>query len=345
MKANSVFPPSITARRKMVSVSSEDLVKFRALSPGERLPLVIEPAERNMSVTAWLTANREIVDARLDEHGAILFRGFNLSTPAHFEQFVKATGEAPMPYTERSSPRHEVGNEIYTSTDYPASQSIFPHHEHSYKRTFPLRLFFFCETPAQYGGETPLADGRRVLKHISPATRETFEQKGWLYVRNFGDRFGLNWQTAFQTSDRSQVEEYCQENKIECQWRSNGFLRTRQVRPALARHPRTGEMLWFNHAAFFHVSTLGDEIREVLLAKFGEEDLPNNAYYGDGSTIEPEVAQELRLAYQQELVTFSWQRGDVVLVDNMLTAHARAPFRGARRVLVAMTMPVTRDDL
>jgi|SRR5579864_1052150 len=345
MKANPVSLQSIAARRKVIRVSPEELVKFTTLSPGQRLPLIIEPAVRDMSATAWLEANREVVDARLHEHGAILFRGFHLNTPSQFEQFVKATGGAPMPYTERSSPRHEVGQGIYTSTDYPASQSIFPHHEHSYRRTFPLRLFFFCETPAQQGGETPLVDGRRILARISPAIRQKFEQKAWLYVRNFGDRFGLSWQTAFQTSDRSEVEGYCTENKIEFQWQSNGFLRTRQIRPAFARHPRTGETLWFNHATFFHVSTLPDEIRQVLLVKFEEQDMPNNAYYGDGSSIEPAVLEELRLAYRQEQITFPWQQGDVVMVDNMLTAHARRPFSGMRRVLVAMTTPITREDL
>ena len=122
---------------------------------------MIEPALRELNVYRWLEDNQEAVASLLDVHGAILFRGFNLSTPAHFEEFVKATGGDPMPYTERSSPRHEVGNGIYTSTDYPPTHSIFPHNEHSYRKTFPLRIFFFCEVAAAQGGETPIVDGRK----------------------------------------------------------------------------------------------------------------------------------------------------------------------------------------
>ena len=43
-----------------------------------------------------------------------------------------------------------------------------------------------------------------------------------------------------------------------------------------------------------------------------------------------------RLALRAETVTFPWRRGDVLLLDNMLTAHGRRPFTGDRRVLVAM---------
>jgi alpha-ketoglutarate-dependent taurine dioxygenase len=141
------------------------------------------------------------------------------------------------------------------------------------------------------------------------------------------------------------VEQYCHENDIQWEWKDGNRLRTRQVRPAVARHPRTGEMVWFNHATFFHVSTLEPTIRETLLAEFKEEDLPNNTYYGDGSPIESAVLDELREAYQQEMVPIAWQERDILMLDNMLTAHARAPFVGPRKVLVAMADLFTRDDL
>jgi len=343
MKLDSL-PAPLGRRRKAVTVSPQALVHFRQLTPDQALPLVVEPAVAGFDAIAWLKVNRTAVETRLIEHGAILFRGFGLNKTADFESFVEAAVGGTMAYHERSSPRHEVGREIYTSTDYPAGERIFPHNEHSYRRTFPLRLFFFCQVPAESGGETPLADSRRVLARISAATQEKFTAKGWMYVRNYGEHFSLNWQTTFQTSDRGEVEEYCRNQKIEFEWRPGG-LTTRQVRPAFAIHPSTGERLFFNHATFFHISTLPPETRGSLLAQFGEGELPNNTYYGDGSPIEPAVLEELRNAYAGELVAFSWRRGDVILLDNMLTAHAREPFSGERRILFAMACPVTRTDL
>jgi alpha-ketoglutarate-dependent taurine dioxygenase len=160
-----------------------------------------------------------------------------------------------------------------------------------------------------------------------------------MYVRNFGDGLGLPWQTVFQTSERGVVEEHCRRNGILVEWKEGGRLRTRAVRPAVSRHPRTGELTWFNHATFFHVTTLDPTTGGALLEEFGEEDLPSNTRYGDGSAIEPETLEELRDAYRRELVSFPWEAGDVLMLDNMLVAHGRAPYEGTRRVLVAMAEP------
>jgi alpha-ketoglutarate-dependent taurine dioxygenase len=327
-----------------VRVSQQDLVHLRQI-PECVLPLVIEPVVDGLDPSTWAQNNRELIDAELPHHGALLFRGFDLRTVAAFERFTTAVSVERMEYRDRSSPRHEVGAQVYTSTDYPPDQSIFPHNEQSYSLTFPRRIFFFCLTSPREGGRTPIADCRKVYGRLSHETRQRFVERKWMYVRNFGDGFGLPWQSVFQTSDRSAVEEHCRSTGIECEWKSGDRLRTRQVRPVLAKHPQTGEMIWFNHVTFFHVSTLPAAVQAALTTTFAAEDLPNNTYYGDGSAIEPEVIEELRRAYTDELVSFEWRAGDVLLLDNMLTAHAREPYVAPRRVLVAMTDPHHREDL
>jgi alpha-ketoglutarate-dependent taurine dioxygenase len=335
------LPPG---QRRAVDVSEGATVRSRYLEPGQMLPLVIEPGVEGVNLLNWAQANKQFIETQLLKSGAILFRGFALNSVDHFERLATAMGGELMKYQERSSPRSQVGDHVYTSTDYPAEQSIFPHNEHSYSRTIPLRLFFCCLVPARQGGETPIGDCRKIFHRIDPHIREQFARKKYMYVRNFGDGFGLPWQTAFQTTDRAKVETYCRANDIEFQWKEDDRLRTSQVRPAIARHPRTGEMVWFNHATFFHVSTLDPQIRNGLLAQFELEDLPNNTYYGDGSPIEPAVLDELRRAYRQEMVTFSWQPGDLIMLDNMLTSHSRNPFVGPRKILFAMGDIYKRED-
>ena len=164
-----------------------------------------------------------------------------------------------------------------------------------------------------------------------------------MYVRNYGDGFGLPWQQVFQTNLRSEVERYCCQAKIECEWKQENRLRTRQVRPAVRIHPKTGEAVWFNHAVFFHISSLQDSTRESMLAVIGEVDLPFDTLYGDGSPIESAVLDEIRAAYRQETTAFSWQRRDILMLDNMLVAHGREPFAGPRQVVVAMAEPCTGE--
>jgi alpha-ketoglutarate-dependent taurine dioxygenase len=164
-------------------------------------------------------------------------------------------------------------------------------------------------------------------------------QRGWMLVRNFGTGYGLSWQTAFQTDDPSEVNRHCAISGIEYEWLFPERLRTRQRRPAVSRHPVTGECVWFNHATFFHISTLDAEMRAGLLAELREEDLPYNTYYADGSSIEPRALEIVRQAYEEETIKFRWQRGDVLLLDNMLVAHGRSPFRGTRQIVVGMAEP------
>lgn len=335
----------LPSRRKAVRVSREAMVGSRCYDEARQLPLVIEPAVEGLNLIEWARGSRQSLEEQLLGHGALLFRGFGVQSAEEFEQVVRALAGEPLQYHERSSPRSQVSGRIYSSTDYPDEQHIFLHNENSYQLNWPLRLFFYCQTAPREGGETPIASCRRLFARLSGPTKEKFVRKGCMYVRNYGAGFGLPWQTVFQTTDRAVVEAYCEKNKIAAEWRGGGVLRTRAVRPAVVRHPQTGETVWFNHATFFHITTLGATLRGALLAQFEEQDLPSNSYYGDGSAIEPEVLEELREAYRQETVAFPWHKGDVLMLDNVLTAHGRRPFVGPRKILVGMAQPHSWDEV
>lgn len=331
---------------KAINVSQESLVKVGTLRPGQALPVLVEPNIKDVDLMDWLRNNLEWVEGTLLKEGGILFRGFGLSDQTHFQQFVESISLPLMEYMEGATPRVRMGDKIYTSTEFPPERSISIHNELCYVMTWPMKILFFCVTPPEQGGETPIGDVRKVFERISPETRERFEHKGgWMLYRNFGGGFGLPWQTSFHVTDKEELEEYLPSARVEFEWVDENHLRTRQRRPAVTRHPKTGEWVWFNHIGFWHVSSLEPELRRLFLSDLGEEGLPFNSYYGDGTPIADETIEELRRAYEAEMVSFPWQVGDVLLLDNMLVAHGRNPFAGKRKILTAMGEPYTRQDI
>jgi alpha-ketoglutarate-dependent taurine dioxygenase len=143
------------------------------------------------------------------------------------------------------------------------------------------------------------------------------------------------WQKSFQTDDRAEVERICHERGIECDWLAGDVLRTSQACQGTLRHPATGERFFFNQAHLFHVSALGGATA-AMLRQFGLDRLPRHAFFGDGGEIPTADLEAVRKAFQAEAIAFPWQAGDVILADNLQVAHGRRPFRGQRKVVVAL---------
>jgi hypothetical protein len=280
---------------------------------------------------------RDEVRTMLFQHGAILFRNFGIDDADRFRQFVEAFSPNTIDYVERAAPRTKVAQKVFTSTEFSPDHPIPLHHEMSYSHNWPAFIFFFCSAPPSSGGTTPIARETNVLPKIPPRVRERFEAHGVMYVRNYSPSLDVPWQDVFQTADRQKVADYCRQFDIQYEWIDADHLRTRQVRQATATHPETGEVAWFNHAHLFHVSNLDVDSRSYLIETVGIDRLPRNAFYGDGSPIEDAVLEDIRGLYDAAAVEFEWLRGDVMLVDNLLAAHGRAPFKGERRILVAMS--------
>jgi alpha-ketoglutarate-dependent taurine dioxygenase len=310
-------------------------MKTLQVVPELQLPAVVAPSRPGEHLVTTILENHVQLRNTIASVGAVLFRGFDITGVDGFTAAIHTLSGPPLDYTERSSPRTSLSGKVFTSTDYPQTEAIFLHNECSYQIHWPLKLYFHCLEPALTRGATPLADVREVLRRIDPSVVEEFRARRWMYVRNFGE-MGGSWQYFYNTDNRAGVESYCRSQGIEVEWIGPTALRTRAVRDALHTHPVTGEEVWFNHATFFHVDTLPPAYGEEMLDMFGEENLPSNTYYGDGGRIPRDVVRHLQEAYLAAQLRFDWKRGDILVIDNMLTAHGREPYTGARRVAVAM---------
>jgi alpha-ketoglutarate-dependent taurine dioxygenase len=336
---------STQEQREEISFAQLKLTQSSYLAPDAHFPLVLQPAIAGVNLADWTRNNGDYLKTELARHGAILFRNFTIDSPAKFENFALAASASGELFDEYGDlPRDDPGLKVYHSTPYPADKSILFHNESSHMHRWPMKILFYCVKTADAQGATPIIDCRETYKALDPGLIQRFTEKKLLYARNFIDGLDVSWQQFFRTTNKARVEEYCRSASIDFEWKSEGHLRTWQLCPAVVRHPLTSEMLFFNQIQIHHVSCLDPDVRVSLLSMFSQEDLPRNVYYGDGTPIEDSVVAEISELYEKFAVRFSWQAGDVILLDNMLIAHARDPFKGERKILVAMTDIVQQKD-
>lgn len=286
----------------------------------------VSPAQPDTDLRAWCAANPERIEGLLAEHGVVLFRGFPVA-PADFGAVAAAAAPSSIEYLGGTSARTRVEGNVYLSTTFPPKYNLAQHFEMAYLRRWPLKLLFYCETPSPEGGETPVASARALVERLDRRILELFTEKRVMYVREMGPELTRKWQDTFETTDRSVVEAHCRVAAMDVEWLDGDRLRVRNVAQGTARHPRSGELTWFNSAHFLHA-----ELREI----------PNNGqscFFGDGSPIDVGMLREVRAAFADVTVSFPWEQGDVMLIDNMRASHGRKPFAGPRKILAWLAEP------
>lgn len=306
----------------------------------------------------WLKkadSQKKWLKEKLLEHGALLFRGFPIHNATALHAFCEAIDVQLMDYPRGTSPRTEVGQQVYTSTEVPANLPLPIHTEMSYTSVFPRALAFCCVIPPQQGGETPLADMKNVLARLPADMVNEFEEKGILYHQycpsgHNNVRF-KTWQDMFVTEEKSVVEQKCAAQGVSVQWLKNDVAKLTNPGTVLRHHPLTGERIWFNQVHVFYPS-MSAEFRyigrplmavlvrgyEWLLENFPKQmpPYPYGITFGDGSPIPRHYVMAIRQAIWDETVKFTWQKGDLLLIDNLRLGHGRLPFKGERKILAAL---------
>ena len=324
-----------------MSSSSRAFLPDVDLQPGK--PPMLQ-AEATGDPPSWAAEHREALRAVVIEHGSVLVRGLGLRDAAEVGAVFRRLANGLMTEREAFASRRTYSDGVYSSSTWPQNQLMCMHHELSYTLEFPGLMLFACLSAPTHGGATTVADSPTVLDALPAELIERFEREGWLLTRSYNDEIGASFAEAFGTEDRGAVESYCRANAIEFEWQPDGGLRTRQRRSAVVRHPVTGQRCWFNQIAFLNEWTLAPEVREYLVDVYGADGLPFNSRFGDGDPIGEDVVLLLNQVYEANTVREPWQAGDLMLVDNVRTAHSREPFEGPREVLVAMADAVRLAD-
>jgi alpha-ketoglutarate-dependent taurine dioxygenase len=335
-------------------------VRCTRVDEGHALPLCVTPLNGALrtdpaAFVAWYRARLDLIDELLDTFGAILWRGFAVPDTAAFGRLGALYPPHAHGYTAGAAPRKAVADQVYESTRMPAPFKIGLHQEKAYMASFPRLLAFYCRQPAAAGGETPLCDMRAVTARLAPAVRARFAEHGVMYRRNFVAasasgllRNGPNapfaeyhrpWHEAFETTRRDEVEALCRQRALQYEWLADGSLTVSHTGPALLVHPRTGEAVWFNQASAQHPNarSMGKLSFRYLERVYRDRAaFPYEVRYGNGAPVAPAHLEPVYDAVDAEERAFGWQAGDLLVLDNMLVAHGRNPFKGERDTQVML---------
>jgi len=330
---------------------------------------------------AWLQTNRSWVETMMLSYGAVLIRGFAVLQAADMEGAVKSFQPALNNTYRGTSPRNVLeGTEyVFSAAEVPSNYPIAQHIEMSFLPEPPKQLYFCCLKPSKsVGGETAVADFRKVYQDLPLELRRKFLDKGVRYTRTHKKKGTyytydvsdmLGWPELFGTDDKARVEEICRSENIPFEWRGpegdETFVSVTQS-DAFQLHPVTKEHVWFNHTQVFHWTTFPAELwlafrrtREwrmllqlfvvtvfcvVKYAILGHK-VSLDATFGDGEPITVAEMSQIRSAIHKNMVFSRWEKGDILMIDNFSTSHGRQPtFDKGRKVAVAWADPIRKKD-
>ncbi|CAN6217350.1 unnamed protein product [Urochloa humidicola] len=301
---------------------------------GEQMPLVLTPTTTagnkdhtsHEALVSALRANREWLEGKVISNSAVLLRGFDVRDAVEFDAVVDAMGWPDIRYVG-PAPRTHVHGRVWTANEGPLEQFVYFHHEMVLIKEFPEKVILFCEVPPPEGGETPFVPSFRVTERALeefPETVEELDARGLRYTltalsnNDTKSMRGRGWEDAFGTSDKAEAEKRAKALGMDLEWLPDGSVKTILGPHTLTRvfPSRRGRRMWFNTVVGMH----GKEVSSAMVADGGE--IPANFVQRIGEIIE------------EESIQFRWRRGDILILDNLATLHARRPSLPPRRILV-----------
>jgi hypothetical protein len=308
----------------------------------------------------FIPKHHESILQQLNQHGAVLFRGFACESEDYFSETIQACGLG-----ERCStlgydfPRTVLKNHVYTSSDLPGDVNVHLHHEKPRSKEPPNHIYFCCVIPPEQKGGTLFANADSIWRDMPSRIQTKILEHGVLYKQFFygtsntfkvlkkvmGDASVRSWPEYFSTPKRQMVEEKLAQGEATWEWlNQDKDLALFIPLPGARQHPVTKKTLWFNSAAYLNYYAHNTPINLRNLPKhlarrylMHKDVFSMVCHYGNGQPFSAKEVASINRILKRHTKVFNWQKGDFMIVDNFTFMHGKQPHHGERLLYSCMT--------
>ncbi len=269
-------------------------------------------------------------------HGAVLLRNTSAVSAEDFDAIVRSFSLPNFPYEQSLSNavRKNRTERVFTANEAPSDARIYLHHEMAQTPIYHSKLLFFCEHPANHGGETPICRSDQLVNRLIRVERKFVHdclEHGLRYSHTMPDQndaqsgMGRSWRSTFRADTVEECEARMASLEYSGTWHEDGSLTV--VTPVLpaVKELTDGRHVFFNQliAAYSGFASRGQNPDDAI--RFGNgKQLPESAV-----RTACEIAEELSF-------DIPWSQGDVAIVDNLIAMHGRRSFEGPRSILASL---------
>lgn len=357
-----------TSTEQQIELKNSDFYDIRK---NESEPFLRIEAKQDKSIEKlndWIANNSGYLRDRLKTDGGLYFTGFDVTEPVHFDTVAKAID----PGLCESHDFDDGARMWRTKHVYDASLSSIVkdklplsfHNEDAFVPYVPSTIMLCALRPAQYGGETILADGRKVFNDFPEDLKAKFK--------------GRKIKSTFTTPDSTflvNTRILKHEDEIQKLGQKYGASSIKRVGdfhthfvfdvPAVVRHEKTDMPVWFSRA---HMANCLSQVIDIWNAYRYRKNLKsylesfyvmgkivfqylsslpatqfkknkNKDLFRDGCAFDDDSRITIRdqfkicRAYWKNAAILPLNAGDIIILDNLLVTHGRLPYKGSRHLL------------
>lgn len=289
---------------------------------------------------------------KLARHGTLLFRNLPINNAEDFSKFAHAFQFKPHEIIGIVVDRPLLAPNVAPANEAPKEVLIYNHNESPQVPHAPEYIFFYSHRAPAIGGETPISSSVELFRRAKdeiPAFIDTLAQEGILsrvtYKVEKQYAGGSTLKQAFgkeivddddaatrKAKVEAQIRRYNRHGNTTWEWTDNDQTLTLSHRlPAIRVHPITKLPTLFTGLAAYYKNFIAPDAPNSSRRNVTQQ------LYGDGTPIPEEYLKKLAEITDEIRVLHKWQKGDVLVYDNIVAQHGRQPWEGEQsdRVVLA----------